>query len=104
MKKVIWYLVIVFVGVLACKKSEVIPDKLIVNGFLLKTDIITYGYGTHILMKDKNSNITNYALRSANIKLDDFVNQQVKIIGNTINGYPVDGGPIYLEVLSIQKE
>ena len=65
-----------------------------VTGIIQVQGITTYQYGTHV--------IANYAIRSNTINLDDFVNQSVTVIGNKIEGYPVDGGPDYLEVIEIK--
>jgi hypothetical protein len=57
-------------------------------------------YGTHVL-KDDNEK-TLYALKSDNIKLDVFVDLYVTVKGDLISGYPVDGGPDYLNVKAIE--
>ena len=52
-------------------------------------------YGTHI--------ISGYALRSDLVNLDEFINRNVTISksGYKIDGYPVDGGPVYIEVTDL---
>ena len=50
-------------------------------------------YGTHV--------ISGYALRSDLVSLDDFINRNVTITGYKIDGYPVDGGPAYIEVTDL---
>ena len=50
-------------------------------------------YGTHV--------ISGYALRSNTILLDNYINYNVTIVGYKIDGYPVDGGPDYIEVTDI---
>ncbi|MFC0181792.1 hypothetical protein SAMN04515674_10944 [Pseudarcicella hirudinis] len=106
MKKTIWYLVISFiVSCVSCKKNNMSPDNnIVVVGFLQKAGITTYQYGSHYLTKDKSQKEHIYALSSSNVNLDNFLNQQVRVVGKKRNGYPVDGGPDYLEVESIQKE
>lgn len=106
MKKLIVYLVIMTVSLVnvSCKNNDVVvPNNVVVEGFIQKTGITTYQYGTHILLKDKTSKEVIYALTSSKIALDDYVNQQVKITAKVVDGYSVDGGPKYLEVESIQK-
>jgi hypothetical protein len=66
-----------------------------VVGILKKRGTTTYQYGTHILV-DKNK--TLYALESSAITLNKYIGKQVKIYGRLIQGYPVDGGPAYLDV------
>tara|TARA_B100000497_G_C7379300_1_gene243207 strand:+ start:384 stop:542 length:159 start_codon:yes stop_codon:yes gene_type:complete len=51
-------------------------------------------YGTHV--------IEDYALRSNIVDLNNYINQDVVIIGYKIDGYPVDGGPDYIEVQEIK--
>ncbi|WP_339341950.1 hypothetical protein [uncultured Polaribacter sp.] len=54
----------------------------------------TYQYGTHTA--------SGYALRSSAVHLDDYVNQNITVFGYKIDGYPVDGGPDYIEVEEIK--
>ena len=81
----------------SCEKQDVSPDPeagtVEINGKLLEQGMTTYQYGTHIL--------SGYALRSSTINLDNYVNQDVTVFGYEISGYPVDGGPIYIEVEQI---
>lgn len=63
------------------------------TGIIQAQGITTYQYGTHI--------INEFALRS-NIDLDQYIGQTVSIVGIKIAGYPVDGGPDYLEVIEVK--
>jgi hypothetical protein len=36
------------------------------------------------------------------VNLDDYVNQNVTVVGYKIHGYPVDSGPYYIEVEEIK--
>lgn len=56
-------------------------------------------YGTHILVNDTGK--TLYALKSANINLDKYIDKKVTVNGDLIAGYPVEGGPDYLNVQAI---
>ena len=40
--------------------------------------------------------------QSDTINLDDYVDKKVTVKGDLVKGYPVDGGPDYLNVKSIQ--
>lgn len=42
-------------------------------------------------------------LRSSTINLDTCVNQTVTAKGSRIKGYPVDGGPEYIDVKEVRK-
>ena len=55
-------------------------------------------YGTHLLVMQGKS----YALRSSKVTLDDYLNKGVTAKGHFIAGYPVDGGPQYIEVEEIE--
>jgi hypothetical protein len=58
-------------------------------------------YGTHALV-DQSGNLV-YALRSHTVNLSAHVGKQVEVTGTFVLGYPVDGGPPYLEVRSVQE-
>ncbi|MBN2727614.1 MAG: hypothetical protein JXR53_00150 [Bacteroidales bacterium] len=84
--------IILFVLVLSsllqsCSKEGA---RIEVSGVLQQQGITTYQYGTHIC--------GGYALRSNTIDLDVYVGQYVTVKGEKVPGYPVDGGPDYLEV------
>ena len=59
-----------------------------------------YMYGTHTL--ESNTGETLYALSSSSINLYEFNDMNVEVKGNLIDGYPVDGGPEYLEVKTVK--
>jgi hypothetical protein len=70
------------------------------TGFLKKQGITTYMYGTHVLLDD--SGRTLYALRSDTIDLNKYINRQVRVRGYLVQGYPLESGPNYLNVKSIE--
>src|SRR3990167_4237918 len=53
-------------------------------------------YGTHTLL-DEDGDIL-YALSSDAVTLDDYDGKKVEVQGSLKEGYPVDGGPPYIEV------
>lgn len=69
------------------------------TGTIQQQGITSYQYGTHTLSNDN----TFYALRSEAVNLDDYVDEEVTILAEKIEGYPVDGGPEYLLVLEIME-
>lgn len=83
---------IICLSAISCSDDN--PDLIEVNGVIQKQGVTTYQYGTHV--------ISGYALRSSSIDLDDYINQNVTIVGYKIVGYPVDGGPDYIEVEQIK--
>ena len=74
--------------VISCNNAKNNPDTVEVTGTIQKRGITSYQYGTHT--------ISGYALRSSSVTLDDYVNQSVTIVGQKVEGYPVDGGPEYI--------
>ncbi len=78
----------------SCEKAEMNPNNITITGTIQVQGITTYQYGTHT--------ISGYALRSNAINLDNYVNQNVTIVGSKLAGYPVDGGPDYIEVNEIK--
>jgi hypothetical protein len=67
-----------------------------IEGTLLEQGFTTYQYGTHTL--------GSYALRSSTVKLDDYVDQEVEVIGRKVEGYPVEDGPDLIEVEQIKRK
>src|SRR5437763_15100058 len=61
--------------------------------------ITTFQYGEQTLV-DKSGHI-RFALRSSKLDLNKFVGKSVKITGTLVPGYPVDGGPAFLDVQSV---
>jgi len=82
----------------AAKKEIIEVESITVSGKIEKQGITSYQYGTHVI-KD---NDTRYALSSKSINLDSFVGKTVTVVGEKIKGYPVSGGPIYLNVLKVK--
>lgn len=69
-------------------------SRIEVTGTIQKQGITSYQYGTHI--------IEGYALRSSAVILDDYIDQKVTVVGHKIDGYPLSGGPDFLEVEAIK--
>jgi hypothetical protein len=80
----------------ACNKDSLDPNEI--EGLIAVQGITTYQYGTHTLTTDAQF----FALTSETVDLDQFINQNVIIRFEKISGYPVDGGPDYLEVLEVK--
>ena len=86
--------IIISFSFISCDKDAINTDNVEITGTIQKQGITTYQYGTHT--------ISGYALRSSSVTLDDYVNQNVTVVGYKIDGYPVDGGPDYIEVEEIK--
>ncbi len=65
-----------------------------IKGIIQKQGITIYQYGTHT--------VSEYALRSSTILLDEYVHENVIITGYKIDGYPIEGGPEYIDVVRIK--
>ena len=95
LKKTLLILVIP-IFIFSCNKTSTVKK----TGNIQKQGITTYQYGTHILLVEEG---TSFALKSETINLDDFINENATIKGNKIEGYPVDGGPEYIDVVSVER-
>jgi hypothetical protein len=71
------------------------------RGTLQKLEVTSFQYGTHALF-DESGNIL-YSLRSHTVNLSAYVGKHVEVTGTLVPGYPVDGGPPYLEVSKVQE-
>ena len=79
----------------ACRQENSDQYEYEVSGIIKAQGITFYQYGTHA--------INGYALRSETINLDDFIDQEVTIKGNSIEGYPIEGGPEYIRVEVVKE-
>jgi len=59
-------------------------------------------YGTHVLVNSNGA--TLYALKSDTFKLDLYIGRSVTVSGELLEGYPVSGGPEYMNVDKIVGE
>lgn len=82
--------------VYGCKKEK--TEQIEATGIIKKQGVTSYQYGSHTI---SNSSIF-YALKSDNYNLDNYENQTITVIGETITGYPMSGGPYYLNVIEIK--
>jgi len=69
------------------------------EGVIEKRRITTYQYGTHALT---DGGKTLFALRGDGMKLEDYVGKRVRIRGSRIAGYPISGGPDYLDIKRVE--
>lgn len=100
MKKIRIVLLISFFisGIESCSPKIIAADQIELTGIIREQTETTYQYGTHILSFQG----TTYALKSQEIDLSVYLDQKVTLVGKKIEGYPVDGGPEYIEVLKIR--
>lgn len=84
----------------ACGSTpEADPNLIVVKGILKEQGITTYQYGTHTISGDD----AFFALSSGEVDLAPYVGKQVEIRATRIAGYPVDGGPVYLQVKKVNE-
>lgn len=70
-------------------------------GTIQEQGMTTYQYGTHTIT---TSNDDFYALKSDSVNLGNYVGKEITITAEKIEGYPVDGGPVYLRVLEVKEK
>lgn len=83
----------------ACDSSVDSAGALNSIGSIHKIEASTWMYGTHTLNNANGKPL--YALTSSSINLSNYENKEVRISGDLVEGYPVDGGPKYLNVTGI---
>lgn len=100
MKKI--FFLIFLTGLLfACSSLLQSNELMKQTGIIERLEISTWQYGTHTL-NDENGQVL-FALRSSDIDLNKYQNRKVIIWGNKISGYPVDGGPVYIDVKKVEE-
>ncbi|MCX2574812.1 hypothetical protein [Pedobacter sandarakinus] len=72
-------------------------ETISLTGKINKLGITTYQYGTHVI----NANGKPFALKSAAVLLDTYIDKQVTITGIKVPGYPLSGGPDLIEVTEV---
>jgi hypothetical protein len=104
MKHLCCVLLLVF-ALSSCKKGKALPEvnegaAVTVIGTVQVLQASCFMYGTHTI-----TNIDQYfALKSSTINLNDYNGKNVVLTGNKITGYPVDGGPEFIEVKSVKVQ
>ena len=101
MKKIVLLLVIGF-AIAGCSglKPAAHKDLIVLSGKLEALGMSTFQYGTHIL----NSAGKTYALKSSKVNLKSYEGKDVIIKGLKVAGYPVDGGPEFLDVQEVDNQ
>lgn len=70
-----------------------------VTGVIAQQGMTTYQYGTHVLENAENF----YALKSEVLDLDQYLGRKVKLKAERVEGYPVDTGPVFLNVVEVEE-
>lgn len=85
---------------IACGSSNHNNEPKEYKGTIEATGITAYQYGSHRLITDTET----FALKSDNIDLSQYEGQKVIIKAKKIEGYPIDTGPVYLNVNSVKRQ
>lgn len=94
-------LAVILIGLMSCmsQKNELNKSSATeYKGLIQSQGISSYQYGTHTLTTEESF----YALTSETVDLTDYVGKTITLTAEPIQGYPVDGGPLYLNVISIK--
>lgn len=87
----------IFSGCTSFKDSNT-ANQATATGIIQKMGVTTFQYGTHLLTAENKT----YALKSSAINLDEYMNRKVTVKGKKVKGYPLDGGPEFLDVTLIK--
>ena len=101
MKQIVLLLIVSF-AIAGCSGTKPVADKnlVILSGKLEALGMSTFQYGTHIL----NSGGKTYALKSSKLDLKSYEGKDVIVKGLRVVGYPVDGGPEFLDVQEVGNQ
>ena len=97
--KIVHYLVTgIVLLILTATCSRARNEKgMAITGTIQEQGITSYQYGTHTLTNSE----TFYAITSDSVNLNDYLNREVTVRAEKVEGYPVDGGPEYLRVIQV---
>lgn len=90
-------IILLFALITSCSKDTSTPQ-IRFKGTIGVQGFTTFQYGTHLISNQK----TFYTLKSQTINLNNYLNQTVTISGNFVEGYPIDGGPEFVDVICVQ--
>ncbi|MFC3559412.1 hypothetical protein [Pedobacter jamesrossensis] len=79
-------------------KDSNTASRITATGTIEKIGITTFQYGTHLLKAENKT----YALKGGSINLDQYLNRKVTIKGGKISGYPLEGGPEFIDVTLVK--
>ena len=94
------YIFVFLLFIVSCDSGVDSNNFVSSDGFINKIEVSSWMYGTHTL-NDSQGKVL-YALKSSNYDLYDYNDKKVHISGYKIDGYPVGGGPIYVDVRTIK--
>lgn len=101
MKKILIYFIIFSSALILSSCLLGSEGSVSARGKIFKIEISSWMYGTHTLESEDGKLL--YALTSDKINLDNYEGKLVKVEGDEVEGYPVDGGPILLDVKDVEE-
>jgi hypothetical protein len=93
--------IIICITLFSCGKSRY--HTVCKTGILKPQGITTYQYGTHVL-EDATGKTLYALLITPDNNVSTFINKNVVISGTFAEGYPVDNGPDFITVISIETK
>ena len=84
----------------SCQNPTEMSAEFMDVGIISKMPPTTFQYGTHRLVDSEG--ILKVALFSDKVNLDSYIDRIVTVCGKEIEGYPVTGGPKYINVTKIE--
>lgn len=75
-------------------------NSITLTGKVEKLGLTPFRYGTHSIKMQGQI----YAIKSASINLDNYLDRQVTLKGVKVPGYPLAGGPELIEVTNINGQ
>lgn len=82
-----------------CKNQNSNSALMEITGIIEPAWMTTWQYGTHTISTDDEF----YALRSEKIDLAKYEGKKVTLKGERVEGYPVDNGPVFIDVTEIKE-
>jgi hypothetical protein len=73
-------------------------DLVTLTGKVSALGMTTFQYGTHLIKVENKT----YALKSSKVNLDTYIDKSVTLKGTKVSGYPLEGGPDFIEVSEVQ--
>lgn len=94
----------IFLFIFSCENNlpaseiEATGTEIEFTGTIKQIKASYYQYGSYSISNEG----TFYALKCDRVDLNNYLNQEVTILAKKIEGYPLEGGPIYLRVLEVK--
>ena len=82
-----------------CNNQNSKSASMEITGIIEPIGMTTWQYGTHTISNDT----IFYALRSKKVDLKNYEGKTVTIKGEKVEGYPVENGPVFIEVIEIKE-